>query len=186
MNYMPPIDSILDIGANIGEWTKHARTLWPDARYHLIEANPSCEAALQATGENYTIQLLGVGYHPKKSFFSCGPNATGASVYCELTELYYGCEPILLEQCTLDDMSLGQFDLIKIDTQGSELDILRGGYETVDKAKAVLLEVTVIPFNQGAPLITEVVQYMIDIGFPRYEVVSTNSVYQMDLMFLRE
>jgi hypothetical protein len=49
----------------------------------------------------------------------------------------------------LDDVVLGIYDLIKIDTQGSEFDIIQGGINTFSKAKVVICEVALIENNVG-------------------------------------
>ena len=59
------------------------------------------------------------------------------------------------------------FDLIKVDTQGSELDILKGGKNLISRATAVILEVAYIEYNLGAPTDKETVDYMSSIGFEK-------------------
>jgi FkbM family methyltransferase len=44
----------------------------------------------------------------------------------------------------LDDVVVGNYDLIKVDTQGSELDIIQGGINTFTNAKVVICEVALI------------------------------------------
>ena len=56
-------------------------------------------------------------------------------------------------------------DLIKIDVQGAELDILRGGKECLANAKDVILEAQHVDYNIGAPKFEEVIDFMKENGF---------------------
>lgn len=47
-------------------------------------------------------------------------------------------------------MGLGDIGLVKIDVQGMELDVLRGGTETLNRAAAVLIEINYVPHYYGA------------------------------------
>ena len=63
------------------------------------------------------------------------------------------------------------FDFIKIDVQGSELDILKGGSNVVKKAKGILLELSIEEFNINAPLYKDVEDYMNSINFSKKETL---------------
>ena len=82
------------------------------------------------------------------------------------------------------------FDLIKIDTQGSELDIIKGGKNLILKSKAVILEVAYIEYNLGAPKSDEVVKYMNEMGFEEKmsigEHYEGDDIVQKDLLFINK
>ena len=50
---------ILDIGANIGFWTKTVKSIWPDAEYTCIEAGPKYEKHLKEIADKCHIAVLG-------------------------------------------------------------------------------------------------------------------------------
>lgn len=187
--------SILDIGANVGNWTTQAMQIWPRASFFMIEANPECEGFLHSlctTAENCSlgIALLGESRREGVPFYTAGDCATGDSVYKELSDVYDGCKVVNLSQFTLKaicqhDFRHDKFDLIKIDTQGSEVDIIKGGLEIVQNARCVILEVSDKPYNEGAPLAPEVIEYMGSIGFPEYVEIGSNAVNQRDLAFVK-
>ena len=90
------------------------------------------------------------------------------------------------------------FDIIKIDTQGSELDIIKGGLNTVQKASYIIMEVAKLQYNEGTPLFDEVIEYMNSIGFTNHEIIDENiwmdedtdnlkkgELFQVDVSFSR-
>ena len=62
-------------------------------------------------------------------------------------------------------MDLGAFDLIKIDTQGTELDIINGGIETIKQARFLLMELSFLPYNEGGCMIDDVLAKTRELGF---------------------
>ena len=51
--------SVLDIGANVGEFSHLCKSLWNDIDILMVEGNENCEPDLKLTGYPYTIELLG-------------------------------------------------------------------------------------------------------------------------------
>ncbi len=58
-----------------------------------------------------------------------------------------------------------QPDVIKVDTQGTELDVLRGAGHLLDSALAVELEVEFVPQYEGQAIFSDVDLYMREQGF---------------------
>lgn len=187
--------SILDVGSNVGHWHNEARLHWLNAYFFLIEGNPACAEQLAMTGASMRIALLS-DTEKEVTFFTRNdaPTCTGASYYRENTEFYADNRAVphtLLTQ-RLDDVVEGHtFELIKIDTQGSELDILRGAPNTLNAARAVIMEVSLTNYNEGAPQMSETVMFMEAHGFYLAENLGDivhpvqRNVIQRDCLFLR-
>lgn len=185
---------ILDIGANVGGFSKEALALWPNASSLMIEANPECSGELSATGIPFIIAVLSDS--EKDAVFyqrKCGGTSTGDSLYRENTP-WYDDENVVMtdvKTITLDRLVEEYFDLIKLDVQGSELDILRGGERTLSGANHVLMEVSVEQYNIGAPLWDEVVRFMAERGFGQLTDVGDiihpigRHLIQKDILFSR-
>ena len=185
---------ILDVGANIGQFHKLAQSTYPEAFIFSIEASPECEQSLKEITPNYYIGLLAKD-NSEYNFFSRkdAPTGTGNSIYRELTHFY--CDDMLeiLKQTgiKLDDLfeEDSEFDLIKIDTQGSELDIISGGLNLCKKAKGILLEVSLTQYNEGAPLYDEVISFMQNLGFKAVAILDearNHGAHQQDILFINE
>lgn len=185
---------ILDIGANIGQFHKLAQSTYPEAFIFSIEASPECEQALKEITSNYYIGLLAKD-NSEYDFYSRkdAPTGTGNSIYRELTHFYSDDKLEVLKQTgiKLDDLfeEDSEFDLIKIDTQGSELDIISGGLNLCKKAKGIILEVSLTQYNEGAPLYDEVISFMENLGF-RKEIIldeaRNHGSHQQDILFINE
>ena len=179
---------ILDIGANIGQWYRIIQNMYPDSKVLSIEANPNCEHQLSQINPDYMITFLGKEestidfYTPKDN-----PTCTGGSTYLEQTHWYNETEVQKLPVITLDSLNQ-QFDFIKMDVQGAELDIIKGGLKTVLDASVLQLELGVLNYNQGAPRASEIISYLYSLDFHLFDIGSffywDGMLNQSDIFFV--
>jgi len=192
-------NAILDIGAHTGQFHSWSKRVWPDVGVFMIEANPLHESVLDRiammNGDSYLITALG-DEEREVTFYtrSDKPQTEGNSYYKEHN---YWDIPQLVQKTKVNLQKLDNifeddavFELIKIDTQGSELDIMRGGKELASKASAIVLEVAYIEYNEGAPNDKEITDYMNDVGFVEKlsigEHYEGDKIIQKDLLFLNK
>jgi FkbM family methyltransferase len=188
--------SILDIGANVGQFYNEIKNIFPNSYYYLIEGSESCEVVLETLNVDYSICLLSdsekeVDFYIRKN----EPRCTGNSIYRENTS-FYDDDQILIEKKqtkTLSNLLNNQkFDLIKIDVQGSEIDIINGGLDIIKEAKGILMEVSLMEYNQNAPTKDFVYEYMDNLGFKPVELIGninhplTYELIQQDILFLNK
>ena len=193
-NYFYPY-RILDIGANIGQFHQIAKNSFPESYIFSIEASKECELYLKQITDQYLIAMLAKD-NSEYDFYSIKNNSinTGNSIYRELTQHYSDDQIKIIKQygIKLDDIFTEdtEFDLIKIDTQGSELDIITGGINLCGKAKGILLEVSLTQYNENAPLYDEVIQFMGGFGFKIGDILDENNipgvVSQQDILFIKK
>ena len=169
--------AISDIGAHTGQFYSWAKDVWPTSVIWMIEANEVHESTLQNvikdSDDSYVIATLGDTERDVKFYTrSDKPQTEGASYYKESN---YWDIPHLVKEIpktlqTIDDLfdTDSEFQLVKLDTQGSELDILRGGVNLCKKAKAIILEVSYVEYNEGAPLAEEIINFMKEYGYSNY------------------
>jgi FkbM family methyltransferase len=188
--------TVIDVGAWIGDWTEHVHAIFPDAAFLMVEANPdkrpSLEAIAARLGPSVRLRmaLLGPESRAGVPFYAM---EAGSSVLPENTT--FDRKRLALEMSTLDQVSgaatLEGPVLLKVDVQGYELEVLRGGAQTLARAEVVLLEVSLLEYNQGAPLMPEVVAFMDSAGFVPYDVCgqfrreTDAALCQIDIMFVR-
>jgi len=193
--------TILDIGAYQGEWTKMAHQIFPLAKIFMIEATPDNESLLRNVSEASGLSMALLGNKSKKSviFYLADPKetsiSTGNSIYIEKTQYFNNRHFIRLPMITLDFLvekrKLKNVDFIKIDTQGSELNILKGGKKTVSKAEFILLETQNLEYNDKAPFTEDVVIAMKSYGFRLFDILETHylssgELFQVDLLFAKK
>jgi hypothetical protein len=93
-----------------------------------------------------------------------------------------------LQMFKLDDILENKsFDLIKIDTQGSEIDILSGGLTVLKNAKYLVIECSLIEYNKGGNKIHDIFQFMTANGFFMKDIIdlsyADDKLIQIDLLF---
>ena len=190
--------AILDIGAHTGQFHGWSKRVWPDVGVFMIEANPLHEDTLNRlaieNGDSCLIAALGDNVREVTFYTRTDkPYTEGNSYYKEHN--YWDIPQLVQESKVtlkrLDDIFEDDavFDLIKVDTQGSELDILKGGENLVSRASAIVLEVSYIEYNEGAPSQQETLDYMKEIGFEEKisigEHYDDEQIVQKDLLFLK-
>jgi FkbM family methyltransferase len=190
---------VIDIGAYKGDWAEMARRVFPEAAFLMLEAQESQRETLeQVTRRNgpsfrYEIVLLGPENRQEVNFRICDAAPTASSVLAAQG----GAPPRLLKRKmeTLDGiLSRQDFrrpEFIKIDVQGYELEVLKGGAEALVSAEAVLLEVSLLEVYKGNPLIHEVIPFMHERGFQCYDIPalmrrpSDGTLWQVDMIFVK-
>jgi len=94
------------------------------------------------------------------------PNTELLSKFQNLAELTTLVETQDVETHRLDDLSeIGDVDLLKIDVQGAELDVFRGGRETLSKLTVLQTEAELVELYKGQPLFADIDLYLRDQGF---------------------
>lgn len=186
-----PIKTILDIGAQIGDFTKQCKEVWAESEVVCVEANIGCEPALKDLGIEYYINVLSDTIKIVDFYKHNGsPIHTGNSYYKENTRFFsegnYTVEKHVTT--TLTDLFGNRvFDFIKLDTQGSEIDIIRGGLELCKSAKYMLLEVALTEYNINAPQYQDVLDFMEGIGYVACDILEEHydgdTKIQIDILF---
>jgi FkbM family methyltransferase len=187
---------IVDIGAHLGDWTLAINDVFPGTPVLMIEAREAQRAALDSVcarlpNARHEIALL--GSEPGK-VLPFHLQDTGSSIFVQRSDVPY--QVSLLETATLDDIVKRDFRLkkplfLKLDVQGAELDVLRGGADTLSCAEVAQLEVALLHYNDGAPTAADVIGFMDEAGFAIFDVAEmtrTNGVdlAQIDLIFVRK
>ena len=62
------------------------------------------------------------------------------------------------------------FNMLKLDVQGAELDVLRGAARTLCGIEVIIIELSLLEYNKGAPLIGDVMARLADLGFNLFDM----------------
>jgi len=185
-----PCSVIYDIGAYHGDFSIALRNIFQKSKFYMFEADSKKEKFLKETGLPYYIALLS-NTSGQKYFYS--NNSSGDSYYKETTKFYQNTTPTVINAVTLDNLvdaqSLPTPDIIKVDTQGSELDILKGGLKTILNSTLIHLECPIIMYNQGSPSLHEIVSFMATLNFIPSDIFECHTgidgLIQVDIAFLK-
>ena len=66
---------------------------------------------------------------------------------------------------------------------------MSGGKNLCSKAKGILLEVSLTQYNENAPLYNEVIQFMVNFGFIKTDILDearNHGSHQQDILFINE
>ena len=186
------IKNVYDVGAHKGLWSKSLKGYClKNSNFFLFEANLDHEKYLRKIGCPYFINILSDCIKEVKFYNN---NNTGDSYFIENTNEYNEKNFVKKITTTLDIIikkeNLPLPDLLKIDTQGSELDILKGAKETIKNCLLIYLECPIIDYNKNSPNLTEYINYLNLIGFIPFDICEVHRIdevlIQVDILFIKK
>ena len=165
-------NTVLDIGAWNGFWTKNCKEFWPKAHYTCIEAGPKHKTKLKKCANEVHIAVLGNKNKKVTMYFNKAGYTKGASI---INRTPYSEERNME---TLESLvGLRRYDFIKQDVQGAEMLIMEGAPEIFKRATYVLNEVE----NND---VKEMNAYMKKLGFNNSEIIADHPGYnQVDKIY---
>ena len=166
---------VLDIGAYKGEWKDLFQKIFPESDILMIEANKDKEDILKKKG-NYIIALLGSEDGKEVDYFKCTDDKidTGNSVYLENTSMKFNPEKRKTKKLSSLLDPNDKFDLIKIDVQGSEIEVIEGGESIIKNSNFLLVELSLQNYNEGAPKLLEVINKLNEYNFELIDIIDRN------------
>ena len=188
---------IIDIGAYEGKWTEEVSEIFPEAQFLMIEAQVEKETLIKnvalkdSNKRDYRIALLSADDNKTLLF---NQYETASSVLVEHHDTGAEKKAIISKSLdtVLNDSNFQMPDFIKLDTQGYELEILKGGTNTLASAKVVLMEVSFIDIYKNGPLVLDVLNFMDKHNFQSYDICSImrrpldKAIFQSDLLFVKK
>jgi FkbM family methyltransferase len=196
--------SVIDIGANVGQFAMKIRKLLPDADVYSFEPLPivfdelvsnfkddsrfkAYNFALGALSEEKTIYLN--KYSPSSSLLKMEEEHKIHFEYAREES------PIDIEIRVLDEVfenvGLKEPILIKLDVQGFEKQVINGGNRTLSKCKMLIIEMSFKELYQGQPLFDEMYHKLKEFGFQycgNYEQLLSpidGEILQVDGIFIK-
>ncbi len=199
----PHVKTVLDIGANIGQFAQHIRRICPDAFIYSFEPLPAVfeklKFAARADERMCPLNLCLGDSHGLAEFFQ--NEFSASSSVLPITEHSGKVFPYIartskveVPMTTLDKWAASRHFtpelLVKLDVQGFEDRVIKGGECTLRAAKYVICEVSFIPLYKGQPLFHDIYSHLKALGFSLagfldniYEP-TTDRIVQSDALFL--
>jgi len=164
---------VVDVGCRWG-FEEKWKALGPQVRLIGFDADAAeCEALSRQAGDGvrYVAASLGAAPGPARLFLTREPACSSLyppdpELIAERPELE--CTSLVstteVELTTLDawasEEGIRDVDVLKLDTQGSELDILRGAERLLGSVRALEIEVELNPIYRGQPLFGDVDRFL--------------------------
>lgn len=183
---------VVDCGAYEGHWTEDFLEVFPGTKLLMLDAQSSKQEKLQNISNRFPsaqlhIALLSAEDGKEFSFYEDESNShVTKNNSGNVTKKGEALDAILQRK------QLPYPDFLKLDVQGFELEVLRGGAKSLEHAEFCLLEVTLIDLDNGDPLMLEVMQFMNERGFQPYDISTLmrrpfdNALFQIDLLFIKK
>ena len=171
------IQTIIDIGSNEGQFIKDISTSLPGRKILAFEPIPSCYEKLVSNTKNDNVVAYNIGLSDTEGETEINiSNNSGSSSILQMKELhevsypdsyYVKKEKIRLERLdnVLGNISLKKNVLIKMDVQGYEKNVIRGGEEIFSQAAALIIESIFEPFYDDQWLFDDLYRYFTQNGF---------------------
>jgi FkbM family methyltransferase len=175
-----PIRSVIDVGANIGQFAKGIRPYFPDATIYCIEPQPEAFAALStwAMTQLHVCPInLALGSEPGEFQFHQHLDHSPSSSLLPNTITCTNIYPVTLRQRLIKvqvetlDALVSRFDppladeiLMKIDVQGYEDRVISGGVATLRRARVCIIEVNLDSLYQGQATFRELLNSVENLG----------------------
>jgi FkbM family methyltransferase len=197
------ITHVLDIGANKGQFALALRRAGFAGDVTSFEPLPDAHAELLRVAKNdarwHIAPRAAVGAKAGVAQINVSQNShsssllpvTATSTTAAPSSAFIGTveTPVIaLDGYALRDAAT----FIKVDTQGFEMEVLKGSTKLLKAAKGVQLEMSFTPMYEGAPDFETLYKFMIDRGFvlwgmdTAFRDPKTRRLYQVDATFFRE
>lgn len=194
--------SVIDIGANIGQFSISAAKLFPECKVWSFEPVPKSFEMLERNTKgmrNIYLRRIAIGDSNEERIMTINSHSHSSSLL-PLGKAHIQAFPWAREEDdakvevkTLDyiasSLELASPVLLKIDVQGYEGHVLRGANSTLQKVDWVVLEASFLPLYVGEKTFLELSNYLESLGFEFIGPLDwlphpkTGEILQMDALF---
>ncbi|MES2216181.1 MAG: FkbM family methyltransferase [Patescibacteria group bacterium] len=198
------ITTVLDIGANVGQFAHEIREALPEAQIISFEPLKECyENLITSFSGDSRFKAFNMALGSADSTERMNKSAyTPSSSILPMAQLHKELFPHTKDQTPetitvrkLDDVikkeNLSNSLLIKIDVQGYEDKVIAGGTDTFKKARVALIETSFFPLYVGQPLFSDIYATMTSLGFHYHSSIhqkkdkKTGEILFEDSIFIR-
>lgn len=145
-----PAPVLFDVGGNVGEWTLAAKQMWPEASVHAFEPSDShLQKFRSAAGklDGVIVNAAALGAEQGEATLYKDAEITGLASMTRRDLAHVGLSMDLSETIHVDTLDrycaargIAAIDLLKIDVEGHEHDVLRGGLDMLDRRQVAVVQ----------------------------------------------
>jgi FkbM family methyltransferase len=192
---------IIDVGANMGDWTRTVHGIFPGVPAILVEPQDEMEARLTELSKSVPqchFVKAGVGKEKGELIQTIWDDLAGSSFLpaIEQGKMAAGKQrktPITTIDSILEQSDMRDFmpDLVKLDIQGFELEALKGANTLFGKTELFIIETSLFSFMPLQPITREVINFMAARNYEIYDITEylrrplDQALGQVDLAFVK-
>lgn len=196
--------TVIDVGANVGQFAVACKKIFPSATVHSFEPLPECVVKLKRHLSKFAdvyVYPIALGEQSGEVMFHVNSHSHSSSILA-LGERHHRAFPharethtIKVPLSTLDfemkSISMKGPVLLKLDVQGYEPQVLEGATETLKRVDYVLLEASFRPMYEGEKTFMPIARAMEERGFEFLRPIAwlndprSGEVLQADALFAR-
>jgi FkbM family methyltransferase len=183
---------ILDVGANRGNWTRTALKHFPGAHYTLVEPQDHLKSHIRdLLDRGCKIQWINAGAGDKSGTMPMSISSRDDSSTFVLTDRHgqtTGSQQTAVPVKTLNEIVSSSGapppEMVKIDAEGSDLQVLAGASGLLGKTDIFLVEAVVCGNYENS--VAEVVKFMAAAGYRLIDITDLNRSPRHGVLWLTE
>jgi FkbM family methyltransferase len=187
------IDYIIDVGANAGQFAFMARYCWPASHIDCFEPDPNPFELLKEKyqySQHISLFDCALGEEDGELPLLLGVTSAQNSFLVEHNKSAKGSKsvPVKTLNGIYSENNLSN-TLLKVDVQGYELQVLRGGSNILSRLKFILLEVSLAELYENGARLDEIWYFLRRQGYSyagiidQYKDPHSGRILQMDVIF---